>query len=78
MTDTTPERGLKMLALQIAIHLQGLLEDDQCTVNSQDSQGLDGETYQVTITTPEYTVTVTPRLADKTPPPYLGMRHPQQ
>lgn len=80
MTDRTTTQGLTVLGLKIATALTA----EGQTVNVDTGQGLDGDTDLVTITTPDHTVTVTPRLAytestpsaTNTPPPYLGMTHP--
>ena len=69
-TDSTP---LVLFALRIAADLVGTCGSD---VKTTTHQGLDGQTDSVTLTTDEYAVTVTPRLAGSTTPPYLGMTHP--
>lgn len=83
MTDRTTGQGLTVLGLKIATALTA----EGQTVNVDTGQGLDGDTDLVTITTPDHTVTVTPRLAYhewpdptpsafNTPPPTVGMTHP--
>ena len=67
------ERELMMLGYKIAGALTGVLDAD---VHIDSDLGLNGRTDSVRITTPDHTVTVTPRLADKTPPPYVGLTHP--
>lgn len=69
-TDSTP---LVLFALRIAADLVGTCGSD---VKTTTHQGLDGQTDSVTLTTDEYAVTVTPRLAGSTTPPYLGMTDP--
>lgn len=59
MTDATPSTGITVTALKIATAMTA----EGQTVDVQTSQGLDGQTDQVTITTADQTVTVTPRLA---------------
>lgn len=78
------ERELMMLAYKIAGALTRVLDSG---VHIDADLGLNGRTDAMRITTPDHTVTVTPRLAYaeypdpgpeafNTPPPYVGMRHP--
>ena len=70
-TNSTP---LVLFALRIAADLVGTCGSD---VQTETHQGLDGDIDSVTISTADYTVTVTPTpSAASTPPPYLGMTHP--
>ena len=83
-TNDQDERDLMMLAYKIAGALTRVLDAD---VHIDADLGLNGRTDAMRITTPDHTVTVTPRLAyteytdptpavHNTPPPYVGMRHP--
>lgn len=75
MTDTaaTNSTPLVLFALRIAADLVGTCGSD---VQTETHQGLDGQTDSVTISTDDYTVTVTPTPSASTPPPYVGMAHP--
>jgi hypothetical protein len=83
-TNDKDERELMMLAYKIAGALTRVLDAD---VHIDADLGLNGRTDAMRITTPDHTVTVTPRLAYhewpdptpsafNTPPPTVGMTHP--
>lgn len=76
MTDMTPneadvhqERQLLMLGYKIAGALMRIVDAD---VTLDVDKGLNSRTDAVRITTPDHTVTVTPRLPGSAPPPTAG------